>query len=81
MSPSSKNSDNPIKKKNVAVIGAGWFGNAHCRVTSQVANLKAICDTDLDRVNATAAKYDIRPYTDFNNLLDLEDLDAIIVAT
>ncbi|MHA2059656.1 MAG: Gfo/Idh/MocA family protein [Candidatus Ranarchaeia archaeon] len=81
MPPLSKSTNNPPEKKNVAVVGTGWFGNAHCRVTSLVANLKAVCDTDLKRANATAAKYDVRPYTDFQTMLDVEDLDAIIVAT
>ena len=70
MPTSSESSNNPKRKKNVAVIGAGWFGNAHCRVTSQVANLKAICDTNADRVKATAAKYNIQHYTDYNKLFD-----------
>ncbi|MHA1917059.1 MAG: Gfo/Idh/MocA family protein [Candidatus Ranarchaeia archaeon] len=70
-----------VPKKKAAVVGAGWFGNAHCRVLSQVADLVAVCDVDEIKSKTTARKYEIKSYTNCESLFENEDLDAVVVAT
>lgn len=66
----------------MGIIGAGWIAQEHRRVLDSVAEaeLVAICDLDEKRAKALAAGSGARVYTDWRDLLDTEDLGAIIVA-
>ena len=68
-----------MQKKKTAVIGAGWFGRAHCRVYSAISDLVAISDTDEERVKAVAENLHINYYLDYKEMIKNEDLDAVSV--
>ena len=46
------------------------------------ARIVAACDTDADRLRAFVAEHDdVRPYADYEEMLDAEDLDVVNVST
>ncbi len=69
-----------MSKPRVAVIGAGAFGQNHCRVVHESvrAQLAAIVDTDGARAAEAAARYQTVALTDARELPD--KIDAAIIA-
>jgi myo-inositol 2-dehydrogenase / D-chiro-inositol 1-dehydrogenase len=67
----------------VGIVGAGWIAREHRRVLDSVpeAELAAVCDVDLERARTLAAGTGARTYVDWRDLLDREDLGALIVCT
>lgn len=73
-----------MEKLNVAVIGVGIWGEMHVRVyhAHPKANLVAICDMNKAKAKSIAEKYEVSSvYTDYNEMLSKENIDAISVAT
>ena len=71
-----------MKKKNTAVVGAGWFGRAHVRNFDDLSKLMAICDKNEERLQQLSAQYDgVNIYTDVDDLIKNEDLDAVSIVT
>jgi UDP-N-acetylglucosamine 3-dehydrogenase len=69
-----------MAKKKTGVIGAGWFGRAHCRVYDAISDLQAICDTSEERAKTVAEIYHVdNYYIDYVDMLKNEDLDAVSV--
>jgi myo-inositol 2-dehydrogenase / D-chiro-inositol 1-dehydrogenase len=66
----------------VGMIGAGWIAQDHKRVLGSLAEaeLVAVCDLDSERAEALASGTGARTYRDWRELLDREDLGAVIVA-
>jgi myo-inositol 2-dehydrogenase / D-chiro-inositol 1-dehydrogenase len=67
----------------VGMIGAGWIAQEHRRVLDSLpdAELVAVCDLDKERAEALAESAGARAYLDWHELLDAEDLGALIVCT
>jgi predicted dehydrogenase len=67
----------------VGMVGAGWIAQEHRRVLGSMAGaeLAAVCDIDLERAEALAAGTGARTYPDWRDLLDREDLGALVVCT
>ncbi len=67
----------------MGMIGAGWIAQEHRRVLASLsdAELVAVCDLDEGRARALADGTGARVCTDWRELLDAEDLDALIVCT
>jgi myo-inositol 2-dehydrogenase/D-chiro-inositol 1-dehydrogenase len=67
----------------MGVVGAGWIAREHRRTLDSVgdAELVAVCDLDLDRAEELAAGTGARVYQDWRDLLDREDLGALLVCT
>ncbi len=74
-----------MKKIRVAVIGTGWWASdVHipALLENPRADLAALCDLSAERLQATAAKYDVSAaYTDFETMLAEQALDAAVVAS
>jgi predicted dehydrogenase len=69
-----------MSQPRVAVIGAGAFGQNHCRVVheSSRAQLAAIVDTDAARAQEAAARYQTVAFTDYRELPG--KIDAAVIA-
>ena len=67
----------------VGIVGAGWIAQEHRRVLESIvdAELVAVCDLDRDRAETLAVGTGARTYLDWRDLLDREDLGALIVCT
>jgi predicted dehydrogenase len=68
----------------IGIIGTGGMGNWHCVNLKKVPGVKitACCDISGERAKAFAEKHGIPAvYTDYNKMLDAEDLDGITNVT
>ena len=71
-----------MKKKNTAVVGTGWFGRAHVRNFYELSHLRAVCEVDKAKLDIVQDLYDeVNLYTDVDNLIKEEDLDAVSIVT
>ncbi len=73
-----------MKKVKIGIIGTGNISHAHMEGYNMLDNVEycAACDLDKKRVDAFAEKYGFkRTYTDFNEMLKNEELDAVSVCT
>jgi D-apiose dehydrogenase len=67
-----------------ALIGCGFFSKNHLHAWNEIDNAEivAICDTDSERLKATAREFGIaRTYTDASAMLASERLDFVDIAT
>ena len=67
----------------VGMVGAGWIAREHRRVLDSIAEaeLAAVCDLDLERAGELAAGTGARVYQAWHDLLDREDLGALLICT
>jgi len=67
---------------SVGIIGAGWMAQEHARVIGSLDgfSLGAVCDTDRGRAEDLARGAGARVYLDWREMLDREDLGAVVVA-
>ena len=65
------------------MAGAGWIAQEHRRVLDSVADaeLVAVCDIDRERAETLAAGTGVAVYQDWRDMLDREDLGALVVCT
>jgi predicted dehydrogenase len=73
-----------MKKIRFGIIGAGLWGRAHAEVysTHPMAELKAVCDIDLEKARALATRYgNPAVYGDFESLIEDPGVDAVAVVT
>jgi len=65
----------------VGIIGAGWMAKEHHRVLGTIdgVSIGAVCDVDRERAEDLASGTGARVYLDWRDLLDREDLAAVIV--
>ncbi len=68
-----------MKKLKVGIIGCGRISVLHCRVTaeSELAELVACADVELERAEKYAAKYGAKAYADYREMIEKEHLDAV----
>ncbi|MCD6155051.1 MAG: Gfo/Idh/MocA family oxidoreductase [Candidatus Verstraetearchaeota archaeon] len=71
------------KKLNVAVIGCGFWGWNHLRVLNEIpdANLVAAADINSERLRVINARYNVKTYRDYKEMLEKESLDAVTICT
>jgi len=66
----------------VALVGLGAMGRNHLRVLSEIENadLVAVCDSEPAVVAAATRRYGMKGYDSWREMLDHEQLEAVIVA-
>lgn len=67
----------------VGIIGAGLFGQRHARVFSAMpgVDVTAIADLDEQKGQPVAERYSARFYTQYQDLMESADTDALVIAT
>jgi UDP-N-acetylglucosamine 3-dehydrogenase len=72
-----------LRSIRVGVIGVGFWGRNHARIFSEMHNttLVAVCDKDAQRAQTIADQFEAEWYTNDNELLDREDIDAVTICT
>ena len=72
-----------MKKLRTAVVGAGKMGKIHAKVYDQLpdSQLVAIVDSDIEKAEKLAKKYNCIPLTDCSELLGKVDAVTIAVPT
>lgn len=70
----------PLK---VGVIGLGLIGGLHARILHEMPNAQLVAVTDINKEAAlqSAEQYSCTPYTDFREMCDKEQLDAVSICT
>ena len=70
-------------KLGVGVIGVGTFGSLHARVYRQLdaCELVAVADVRQERLDEVCAALQVDGYTDYQELLQREDVDAVSICT
>ena len=73
----------PTVPLRMAVVGLGHMGLRHARVirASPLADLVAVADHDIKRLQERAAMLEALPYGDYNELLQRDDIQAVVVCT
>ena len=68
-----------MKKFKAAVIGCGKISERHIDaiVALDTVDLVAVCDIKEDRAKSTAIKYSVKSYTDYIEMFETEQLDAV----
>jgi len=66
----------------IGFIGAGGMAKAHMKQLSMMTDVKitAICDTVMEKAKEAGNLYQANAYTDFHEMLDREELDAVWIA-
>lgn len=72
-----------MKEIRFAILGCGTIGDVHARAIAELesAELVAVCDSSPERAREYAAKYGVKAYTDYSELLNNPDIDAISICT
>jgi len=69
-------------KKNIAVVGCGYWGKNLVRNFYELKSLHAICDIDGDRLKSSQEKYrNLTIYNKFQTLLKDPNAEAIVIST
>ena len=66
---------------NVAIIGAGLIGAKRAGAVVKNSDLKLVCDLDSKRAEELAKKYDADFCTHYNEVVNHNGIDTVIVAT
>jgi UDP-N-acetyl-2-amino-2-deoxyglucuronate dehydrogenase len=71
------------KTLNFAIVGCGVIGPTHARSISHIpgAKLVAVCDIVEEKARRLAENFGIAAYTDYNEMLEREDIDVVNVTT
>ena len=73
-----------MDKLKVGVIGLGIFGEMETSILAELPNVKivALSTTKKSRVEEVGKKYNVKKFfTDYKDLLKLEDIDAVLIAS
>ncbi|MDD4163988.1 MAG: Gfo/Idh/MocA family oxidoreductase [Eubacteriales bacterium] len=74
-----------MRKIKVGIIGTGNISGCHIegyKALPDLCEVSAVCDIDEDKVKAYAARHGVaRYYTDYNEMMAKEQLDAVSVCT
>jgi predicted dehydrogenase len=84
LGPALANTRPPTDRIGLGIIGVGSRGKQHFKFLQDVPMLKLVanCDVLPFRLNeAKTAEPGVRAYSDYRNLLDDKDVDAVIVST
>lgn len=68
-----------MNKLKIAVIGCGNISIMHLEaiVALEESELVAVCDVKSDRAEQTAQKYSVKAYTNYKQMFECEELDAV----
>lgn len=64
----------------VAVIGCGYWGKNLVRNFHQLGALAAIYDTDAPRLNEMSQQFNVRAFSNYDDVLQDKDIDAVVIA-
>lgn len=65
------------------IVGTGGMGSGHAKAMQSIEECKlvAVCDTVPEVAQAVGEQYGIPCCTDYHDLIDRDDVDAVVVAT
>ncbi len=69
------------RMRNIAVIGCGYWGKNLVREFAQLGILRVICDASLETLKDLQSKYNVEAVSDFQQVLEMTDVEAVVIAT
>ncbi|HHV93869.1 MAG TPA: Gfo/Idh/MocA family oxidoreductase, partial [Firmicutes bacterium] len=72
-----------MEKVRVALVGCGRVARVHADALTALeeTELTAVVDIKPDRAKAFSEHYGAKAYTDYREVLELDDVDAVQIAT
>ena len=72
-----------MDKVKIGAIGVGGMAGGHMRNLTGFDDVEfaAMCDISEERANDASQKYGGTPYTDYKEMYDKEELDAVYICT
>jgi len=69
--------------KNVCIVGYGAIGPVHAKALEMVENarLYAVCDINEEKLRQCRETYDVKEYTDFEEMLLDQSIDSVHICT
>ncbi len=69
--------------KRVCIVGYGSVARKHAAAleNTESAQLYAVCDIDNERIKLCREKYDVKAYTEFDEMLKDADIDTVHICT
>lgn len=67
-----------------AIVGAGWAGNIHANILANEldgSEVVAVIDKNEAKAKEFSKKYNAKVYRDFNEMLEKEELDLVVIST
>jgi UDP-2-acetamido-3-amino-2,3-dideoxy-glucuronate N-acetyltransferase len=69
-------------KKNIGLVGAGYWGKNLIRVFNELGSLKTVCDIDKKILAQRKKEYpDIKVTDNFNEILNDKEIKGVVIAT
>lgn len=70
-------------KIGIGIIGAGKVSHLHAQAIAQIpgAKLLAVCSRNIEKASDFSAKYNVRAYTDIDEMTRHSGLDMVIICT
>ena len=72
-----------MDKVKIGAIGVGGMASGHMRNLTGFDDVEfaAMCDISEERANDASQKYGGTPYTDYKEMYEKEELDAVYICT
>ena len=72
-----------MKKVRVGIIGMGLRGQEHLKIYSQLPEVEVVAVSDIikEKIVKISKEYNVSAYTDYIEMLEKEDLDAVSITT
>ena len=70
-----------FENMRTGVIGVGSMGRHHARVYNEISNLVAVADPDKEQGESIAAKYGVKYFSNYEEMLDSVDAVSVAVPT
>jgi len=72
-----------MKKVRVGIIGMGLRGQEHLKIYSQLPEVEVVAVSDIikEKIVKISKEYNVSVYTDYIEMLEKEDLDAVSITT
>ncbi|MBU2495194.1 MAG: Gfo/Idh/MocA family oxidoreductase [Candidatus Omnitrophica bacterium] len=68
-------------KKNIVVVGAGYWGKNLVRVFNQLGALRWICDSNQETLNVFATEYQVQTVSSVDEVMQDPKVKVVVIAT
>ena len=72
-----------MEKLKTGIVGCGKVTDLHAKalLSAPRSDFRALCSRSSDKARQFASRYDVKPYTDVQAMIESESLDAVVLCT